>query len=303
MNLRLIKILAGFGQLLAAAIWGFAFVVVKDSLNNIGPIWMVAIRFIIAAILLAIVYQRKLKLIKKETWIKGIILGFFLGTAYITQTIGCKYTTAGKNAFLTTVYVVLIPLFSWIITKKRPQWYIFFCAIMSIVGIGLLALKSDDASVINKGDVLTLICGIFFAIHIIFTSIYNQSEDPVILTVLQFLFAAILGWLCAPFLEGPLPIKNLLKVNVSISILYLALFSTLIAFLLQNVGLKFLPPTLSSLFLSFEAVFGVIFGAIILREYLTIRMIIGCILIFLAVVFSQIIPEINLKIKGDNKNY
>ena len=67
MNLRLIKILAGFGQLLAAAIWGFAFVVVKDSLNNIGPIWMVAIRFIIAAILLAIVYQRKLKLIKKET--------------------------------------------------------------------------------------------------------------------------------------------------------------------------------------------------------------------------------------------
>ncbi len=292
MNNKTVYVLSSIGLLFTAAIWGFAFVVVKDSLDYIGPVWMVAFRFTIAAIVLAIVYYKKLHLMKKRTIVHGLVLGFYLGIAYITQTIGCDFTTAGKNAFLTTIYVFLVPLFTWPLTKKRPPVYVFLCALMSIAGIGLLALGTGDTAGINKGDLLTLLCGIFYGAHIVFTSKYNEYDDPILLTILQFAVSAFLGWLCAPFYDGALPVNAVSGSRVIVSLLYLGIFSTLIAFVLQNVGLKYLPSAWASLLLSFESVFGVLFGCMVLHEALTLRMFIGCALIFVAVVLAQILPDI-----------
>ena len=288
MNSKITSTLASLGLLITAAIWGFAFVVVKDSLDYIGSFYMVAIRFSIVAIGMGLIFFKKLKLIDKKHLLMGAVTGFFLYFAYIVQTVGCFYTTAGKNAFLTTVYVILIPIISWPLYKKRPGWYVFVAAAMSLTGIGLLALGGNDVGGINRGDVLTLICGLFYALHILWTEKCNKEGCSVILiTLLQFFFAALYAWLTAPFADGPFPVAALGELKVVGSMLYLGVFSSMICFSLQNIGLKYVPSSLASLFLSFESVFGVLFSAIFLKEVLTAKMIIGCLLIFAAIILAE----------------
>ena len=288
MNKKMISVLASAGLLLAATIWGFSFVIVKDSLDYIGAMYMIAYRYSIAAVAMSLIFIKKWKLLNKEYLKQGLFTGSFLFLAYATQTIGCDYTTAGKNAFLTTVYVISIPFITWILTRKRPRFYVFIAAIMSITGIGFLALGSDDATGINIGDVLTIICGIFFALHIIFTEKFNhRGGDPLFLTLLQFVFTAIFGWITAPFFDGAFPLTAAFSSRVVLSMLYLGLLSTMVGFSLQNIGLKYVQSSLASLFLSFESVFGILFSTLLLHEVFTGRMCIGCILIFMAVILAE----------------
>lgn len=288
MNQKSTSFLASLGLVLTAAIWGFAFVVVKDSLDYIGAVYMIAIRYSIAALVMALIFIKKWLLLNVRYLRHGLLTGIFLFTAYTTQTIGCDYTTAGKNAFLTTVYVILIPLISWALYKKRPGWYVFVAAILSLTGIGLLALGTGDRAGLNLGDGLTLVCGLFYALHIIWTAKYNgQGDDTLFLTLLQFVVCALLGWIFAPLYDGAFPAAGIQNPRVIISMLYLGLLSTMLCFSLQNIGLKYVQSSLASLFLSFESVFGVLFSTLFLHEKLTLRMGIGCILIFVAVVLAE----------------
>lgn len=292
MNKRSTQVFASLGLLLTAAVWGFAFVVVKDSLDYVGSVYMVAIRFSIAAIGLAIIFCKRLKKIDKKHLLMGGVTGLFLFLAYLVQTIGCSYTTAGKNAFLTTIYVILIPLIGWPLYKKRPQWHVFVAAGLSLTGIGLLALGGDDISGINIGDILTLLCGLFFALHILWTEKCNKEGcDTIIITMLQFAFAAFFGWILAPFIDGAFPIVAIQTPKVVLSMLYLGLFSSMICFSLQNIGLKYVQSSLASLFLSFESVFGVLFSTIFLHETLTLKMVVGCALIFSAIVIAECLKK------------
>ena len=292
MNKRSTQVFASLGLLLTAAVWGFAFVVVKDSLDYVGSVYMVAIRFSIAAIGLAIIFCKRLKKIDKKHLLMGGVTGLFLFLAYLVQTIGCSYTTAGKNAFLTTIYVILIPLIGWPLYKKRPQWHVFVAAGLSLTGIGLLALGGDDISGINIGDILTLLCGLFFALHILWTEKCNKEGcDTIIITMLQFAFAAFFGWILAPFMDGAFPIVAIQTPKVVLSMLYLGLFSSMICFSLQNIGLKYVQSSLASLFLSFESVFGVLFSTIFLHETLTLKMALGCALIFSAIVIAECLKK------------
>lgn len=293
MNNKKINTLASLGLILTAAIWGFAFVVVKDSLDFVPPIYMTAIRFLIAGVVLVIVLNKRLKVLNKDYILQGVFTGLFLGTAYITQTIGCNFTTAGKNAFLTTVYVILIPLILWPINKKRPSIVVFISAIMALTGIGLLALR-HEAGVglkMNFGDIMTLICGVFYALHIIFTARFGKNKNMLILTGIQFLTASVLAWLFAPIFDGSLKLNEIFQSKVIISMLYLGIFSSLVAFCLQNVCLKYMDSSLASLFLSLESVFGVIFSAIFLKERMSAIMILGCVLIFCAITIAEQFKE------------
>ncbi|MBR5400164.1 MAG: DMT family transporter [Treponema sp.] len=282
------SVLASFGLILTAAIWGFAFVVVKDSLDYIGAVYMIAIRYSMAALVMGLIFIKKWRQLDARYIRHGLLTGIFLFTAYTTQTIGCDFTTAGKNAFLTTVYVILIPLISWALYKKRPGWYVFVAAILSMTGIGLLALGTGDTAGLNKGDALTLVCGLFYALHIIWTAKYNeQGDDTLFLTLLQFVVCAVLGWVFAPLYDGAFPATGIQNPRVILSMCYLGLFSTMLCFCLQNIGLKYVQSSLASLFLSFESVFGVLFSTLFLHEKLTFRMGIGCILIFVAVVLAE----------------
>lgn len=295
MKQKNVSLISSFCLILTAAIWGFAFVIVKDSLDYVGSIWMIAFRFTIAAVVLALIFFKKFKMLSKKILLEGAFLGFLLFMAYLMQTIGCFYTTAGKNAFLTAVYVVFIPIIMWPLTKKRPRWYVFLAALMCLTGIGLLALTGGNGGSVNVGDILTLICGLFYALHIIFVSRTGQKDDPVLLTILQFAFAAVFAWCLSPFIKnpkinGPFPLDQLAQPMVIMSMLYLGLFSTALAFLMQNVCLKFVAAPLASLFLSLESVFGVLFSTFILKEVLTKRMIFGCLLIFASIILAEVLP-------------
>ncbi|MDD7013795.1 MAG: EamA family transporter [Treponema sp.] len=286
--------IASVALILTAAIWGFSFVVMKDTLNVIGPYWIIAIRFLLAGILVFLFSIPRLKKADKSIFVHGLVLGILFFFAYATQTVGCKFTTPGKNAFLTTLYVVLVPLLGWPLLKVKPRWFIFAAACMSITGIGLLALKSGDGSILsmNKGDVLTLVCGVFFALHIIFGAKYVENEDPFLLTAIQFLVSGMLSLISALLFDEPLTVSVLLDRKVVVSILYLTLFASIYGFTVQNVGLKYVPSALASLFMGLESVFGVIFSVIFFGELLTLRMWIGCALIFGAIIMAEVLPNI-----------
>ena len=280
--------ICALGLISITIIWGFAFVVVKNSLDYVPPIYMLAFRFTIASVVLALIFLPRLKKMDKSTFFHGMILGIFLFSAYAFQTVGIQFTTAGKNAFLTTTYVMMVPFLAWIFYKTRPSWYAFVAAVIALVGIGFLSLQGEASdNIINIGDVLTIICGFFFAIHIVFIGKYTQNEDPVLLTILQLGFSALFSWILAPFMDGKFPLAEIKRPDVILSMLYLGLFSTLLGFLLQNVCQKYLKASTASLLLSFEAVFGVLFSIIFLKEYLTGKMILGCCLIFFALILSE----------------
>jgi drug/metabolite transporter (DMT)-like permease len=278
--------ICALGLISITIIWGFAFVVVKNSLDYVPPLYMMAFRFTIASVVLALLFLPKFKLLDKSTFFHGMILGIFLFAAYAFQTVGLQFTTAGKNAFLTTTYVMMVPFLNWFFHKSKPSWNCVLAAIIALIGIGLLSLQGDFS--MNRGDVLTIICGFFFAVHIIFISRYTQTQDPVLLTILQLAFSALFSWIFAPFTDGSFPLQETLRADVIVSMLYLGLFSTLLCFLLQNVCQKYLRASTTSLLLSFESVFGVIFSIIFLKEILTAKMIVGCVLIFFALVLSEI---------------
>jgi drug/metabolite transporter (DMT)-like permease len=287
-------LLAGGALVLATMIWGLSFVAVKDSLDVVPPLWMIALRFTIASAVLAIVFFKRILAIKLPTLYRGFVVACFVFAAYIFQTIGIVYTTAGKNAFLTTVYVIITPLAAWIFTKKRPGRTVFFASIIALAGIGLISLH-DDLSV-NIGDVLTLICGIFFALQICFITIYTQDahEDPITLTVLQMFFCAVLGWIFAAAgfdriagFEGGFPVAIFSSGRTICSLLYLAVFSSSAAFLLQSIGQAHVKSSTASLLLSLEAVFGAIASRILLGEVMAPRAVAGCALIFFAILLSE----------------
>lgn len=302
----MVQVFAAICALLTSAIWGFAFVVVKDSLRNISALYMLAFRFSIAVIILGIVFFKRLKKINLQYLKKGGLIGVFLFLAYFFQTIGCNYTTPGKNAFLTTIYVILIPFYGWIFYKKRPAWFVFFAAFLQILGIAFLSLTNDikQGFCLNLGDWLTLICGIFYAFQMFFQSEFSknsQEADPFVYAFIEFLVGAILSWIFAPFYDAKtnfltlnfqgFPLQAFYSKSFIISVLYLGIASTAIAFALQNISLKYLNASFATILLSFESVFGMLFSILFpvngVKENLTIWGIIGCVLIFIAVIIAQ----------------
>lgn len=279
-----IKLLAGAGLLGAAAIWGLAFVVVKNTLDVVPPTYMLAFRFSIGAVALSLLCWKKLRAVKRGTVKKGAVLGLLLFISYLVQTIGCQYTTAGKNAFLTTAYVMIIPFLSWLLAGEKPDAYCITSAIFSVIGIGLLSLRGEMA--VNIGDILTLASAACFALHMVYVNRYTQQDDPVTLTALQLVFAALLSCFFSPILDGGFPF-GVFQADMACSILYLGLLSSMAAFLLQNVCQKYTAPDTASLLLSMEAVFGVLFSTLLLGERMTPRMLAGCGFMLVAVFLSE----------------
>lgn len=266
----------------ASIIWGSSFIVVKNSMDSIGPNLLLAIRFTIGCLLLCLIFYKKLKLINKDYLKSGAVIGIFLFFAYSFQTIGIADTTPGKNAFLTAIYCVIVPYLYWIVNKKKPDIYNVLAAIICLSGIGLVSLNKDFT--ISFGDSFTLISGFFYAAHMVALSKYTKNRDPVLLTIIQFAYVAVFSWIVTLFFED---IPGSISRNVIIELLYLAVFATAIALLLQTIGQKYTKPTEASIIMSLEAVFAIIFSVIFYKEHVTIKLLIGFLLIFIAVITSE----------------
>lgn len=271
--------LALFG---ATLIWGGSFLIVKNSMDVMQPHILLAYRFTIGALLLGLIFHKKLKLLNKDYFIKGGVIGFCLFLAYSLQTIGITDTTPGKNAFLTAIYCVIVPFLFWIVDKKKPDVFNITAALVSIVGIGFVSLNGDFS--IRMGDSFTFGGGVMYAAHIVAVAKFGKDKDPILLTILQFAYAALFSWMIALSFED---MPTVWTRDVISGLLYLSVFATAIALLLQNVGQKYTNPAPASIILALESVFGVIFSVIFYGERITGRLFTGFCLIFLSVIISE----------------
>ena len=212
----------------------------------------------------------------------GTLVGLLLFLGFAAQTVGMKYTTAGKNAFLTGTNVVIVPFLYWAISKRKPDTYSLVSAFLCFIGIGMLTL--DGGIHIGLGDGLTLLCAVFFAAHIVSVGFFTEKVDAISLVIIQLGSAAVFSIIAALIYE---PIPKPLNSDTIFAIGYLAIFSTMIAFIIQNVAQKYTTSTHAAIILCLESVFGSILSVLMLNEIFTSKMIIGCLTIFIAIITTE----------------
>ena len=270
------------GLIITAIIWGSGFVATAVSLEYYTPYQSMAIRFLVGGIILSIVFFNKLKSVNKKLLTKGVILGKILYSAFALQTVGLQFTTPSKNAFLTAVNVVIVPLLGFLIYKKRLNRFEVIGSVLAITGVGTMSLQLTG--VINIGDLLTLFCAFAFALHIIYTATYVKDEDPILLTLIQLLTAAVIGMVVLLLKsEMAMPLSG----QALLPVIYLGIFSTTIAYLLQTIAQKNVAETKAAIILSTEAFWGMLFSVVLLGELITLRMAIGAGLILLAIFVTE----------------
>lgn len=266
----------------ATLIWGSSFLIVKNSMDIMQPHMLLAFRFTIGCLLLSVLFHKKLKLLNKDYFIRGGVIGLCLFLGYSFQTIGITDTTPGKNAFLTTIYCVLVPFLFWLADKKKPDIYNIFAAVLTILGVGLVSLNGDFS--IRLGDLFTLVGGVAFAFHIVAVTKFGRDKDPILLTILQFGYAALISWIIALTFED---IPTQWNTEMLAGLFYLAVFATAIGLLLQNIGQKYTNPAPAAIILSLESVFGVLFSVAFYHEQITLKLFVGFLFIFSAVIISE----------------
>ncbi len=281
----------GDGMLLFTAIvWGSGFVVTAIALEYLTAYQVMAGRFVIATLILMILFGYKFKGFTKSIVWKGALLGTFLFIGFALQTVGLEYTTPSKNAFLTAVNVVIVPIIAYLLYKRRIDRYEMIGSSIAIVGIGFLSLQGTMT--INIGDALSLACAVAFAFDIFYTNLFVQKEDAISLTIVQFITASLLS-VIAVLIQGDLP--TTFENEAIYSIVYLAIFSTTIAYLFQNIAHQYTTATKAAIILSTESFFGMVLSVIFLHEILTGRMIIGAVLIMLAILIAEVKPVFRKK--------
>lgn len=270
--------------LATAIIWGSSFFVVKNTVDDFAPNWLIAIRFSGAAAVLALIFQRQLRATPGRFWWGGVLIGLVLYAAYAAQTYGITDTTPGKNAFLTAVYCVLVPFVWWILTRKRPDGFSLAAAFICLTGIAFISL--DSTLTVSLGDGLSLLSGVFFAWQIALISLYTRKgADPLALTVIQFAVAAACAWPAALMTE-PAP-QMVWTWESASSLLYLTLVVSALGMLMQNVGQSMTPSGTAAILMSLESVFGVLFSVLFWGERVTWRLALGFCLVFFAVLLSE----------------
>ena len=271
--------------LLTTLIWGTSFVILKEALDSIGTMWVLALRFIIAAALLLLAAGKRLKTLGRDGLRGGMLLGVCLAAAYIFQTYGLKYTTPGKNAFLTSTYCVLVPFMGWGFYKRRPNAANIIAAFMCVLGVGLVSLSGT--SPFNIGDALTLVCGIFYALQIILTERFIGDCDALSLTGVEFGTAAVICLAGALIFESA-PVG--LSLELWGSIAYMGVMCTALCFFLQTWGMRYTPSSTAAVIMTFESVFAIIISVIFYDEPVTVRLICGFTLIIASVIISEMTP-------------
>jgi drug/metabolite transporter (DMT)-like permease len=247
------------------------------------PLYLAAFRFALAAAVHFLFLHRKIGRISREDLKMGVQLGVLLFIAFTAQTVGLQYTTASKQGFLTATYVVMVPGISWLYYKKMPLRKDFIAGGVTLLGIGLIGL--DGRFSLNIGDLLTLICAVFFAAHILATATFSKMMNVFKLSFLQIATAAVLFSIFAMILE---PMPQTMAVPELRAIIYLGVFSTFLCFTIQTVAQKYTSASHASILLSLESLFAALFGIMLLNETLTPKIFIGCVLIFAAVLIVEV---------------
>lgn len=294
-----------FMLLLTATIWGTAFVAQSVGMDYVEPFTFTFVRNIIGGLVLipCIWFLRKWRTkgnsrggvaqagvsdktkfpVSRTEFIGGICCGTALFLASNLQQIGIVYTTVGKAGFITALYVVIVPIIG-LFFKKRVSILVWICVALSVVGLYLLCM-TDGAFTLGFGDLLVLLCAVMFSVHIMVIDYFSPKGDGVVMSCIQFFVCGLLSGITMLFVENP-QLENIL--TAWLPILYAGVLSSGVAYTLQVVAQKDMNPTVASLILCMESVVAVVAAWIILHEAMTTRELIGCGLMFVAIVMANL---------------
>ena len=288
-------------MLLAAAIWGFAFVAQREGMETMGPFLFNTARFFIGTVFLfpIVWYLSKKKKTQdnKETSTKkllfaGFIAGLFLFIASSFQQVGIQYTTAGKAGFITGLYIFFVPLIG-IFLGQRTGSGTWLGAFVAVIGLYLLSINEDFS--IAKGDLLQLICAVFFAAHVLVIGYVAKRMDPLKLSLIQYFVSGILSLFIAVSIEV---ITWQMIVDTAIPLLYAGIMSIGVGYTLQVVAQQHAKSSHAAIILGLEGAFAVLGGWLILDENLSTRGLIGCALMLTGMFLSQLLPRLSFKKAG-----
>lgn len=281
------QIRADFLLLLITAIWGASFPLMKNVLDHIPSFAYLALRFIIATLVLLIIFYNKLHLTNKKIIKYGAAIGLMLFAGMALQVSGLYFTTASNSAFITGLNVIMVPVVSAVFLRKKPDLFSTVGVLLAFAG--LFFLSGGLSFRFNLGDFLTLLCAVCFSMQIIFIDKFTNNEDPALLAVLQLAFAALFcsgAWV----FEGFKPFE--LNATVIFTLLFTGIMGTALAFAGQTIVQRFTTPTHTALIFTAEPVFGALFAMIIpnsegITESLGLTTAAGCALILTGMLISE----------------
>lgn len=272
-----------------AAIWGGAFVVMKDTLRRLDVNSFLAWRFIIATVLLIAIRPNALKLIDKKFLLKGALIGSFLGAGFILQSFGLTMTSVAKTGFITGLYVVLTPLLGAVILRQRTHVWQWISVALATAGLALLSYNGVN---ISTGDFLVFLSALAFASHISALGQWSSAMDVYALTIVQLGTCAIITTIASLKSGFHMPPDH----GVWWAIIYTAVFATAIAFIFQTWAQSFMPATTVAVVLTMEVVFAAWFGVWFGHETMTAKVLFGGLLVVVAM-YLIILTE-NIKPKA-----
>ena len=285
--------------LLTAVIWGVAFVAQSVGMEYVEPFTFNFARYMIGAIVLLPFLGlgnpkkenvektggSKQKIIKKSV-LSGIGCGFLLCVASMLQQFGILYTdVVGKAGFITALYIILVPVLG-IFLRKKTKALVWLCVIISVIGLYLLCVS--DGYRLELADILLLVCAMFFAIHIIFIDYISPGTNGVLVSCVQFAVAGLCCMIAMLLFEAP-SFAGIFKAYIPI--LYTGALSCGVAYTFQILGQKYVEPTRASLILCLESVVSVLAGWMLLKQSLTLRELIGCVIMFVAIIMAQFVQK------------
>lgn len=285
------KLQGSLSLLLATVIWGGAFVAQSAGMDLIGPFTFQAIRCLLAVLaLLAVIACIEIKDLRqsirkwadRRLWKAGVICGCALFISTSLQQVGLVETDAGKAGFITAMYIVVVPIFG-LFLRKTPSPAAVFSVFLAVIGMYLLCCAG--VTQVSTGDLLILGCAIAFAVQITLIDRFASNIDALRLNCIQALVVAVLSFILMLVYEKP-NMKHIM--NCWLPLGYAGVLSMGMAYTLQIIGQRHLEPTTASLIMSLESVFAVVFGTMLLHETMTIWEAAGCVLVFAAVILSQI---------------
>lgn len=279
---RKVEVVASIILAVVALVWGTTYAVIKDTLSVVQPFSLMMFRFGFSALILSLMYLKKIKIIKGVDLKRGIIIGIFMFLAFYFLIVSIRFTTASKFSFIVGAYVLIVPFLSWVINKTKLDRYAIVGAILATIGLAFLTM--ERGAVFNLWDLVAGCCSFFFAAHMIAIEKYSGDSDPILLTIIQFITTAVLFIILTGIKEG---YDFTVLPEIKWTLGYLVIISTIIPFAIQNIVQRYISSTSTALILTLQSAFGSIFAVYYLDERMTKQMIIGCLLIFIAIVFQE----------------
>jgi drug/metabolite transporter (DMT)-like permease len=281
--------LALIGIVIVTAFWGGTFLMVQDVVARLPVMDFLALRFMVATLVLLALRPRALRGFGVEGWRRGIALGVVLGLGYATQTFGLKYTSATVSGFITGMCVVFTPVVAWVLLRRRTDRATWLAVGLATVGLGFLSLRGWE---LGPGELLTLSCAFFYALHIVGLSAWSGRHNVYPLTIVQLGTVAIISLVVAAPL-GPHPAPDGFA---WLAIAFTAVLATAVAFLVQTWAQSILPPARVGVALTMEPVFAGLFGVLLGHNALTPSILIGAVLVLGAMLLTELAPSLGRKV-------